>query len=75
MLAATQPLGGVFVEQVFLGLASGEQLEALVFALAVLVTRWFRWNHCNCWSDLSLRWNDRNDLSLRLLLRLTRNTT
>ena len=37
MLAATQPLGKYFVEQVFLVLASGEQLERLVLALAVEV--------------------------------------
>ena len=35
MLAATQPLGERFVEQVFLVLASGEQLERLVFGLTV----------------------------------------
>jgi len=35
VLEATQPLGERFVEQVFLVLALGEQLERLVFALAV----------------------------------------
>jgi len=35
VLAAIQPLGERFVQLVFLVLASGEQLEPLVFALAV----------------------------------------
>ena len=35
VLAATQPLGEHFVEQVFLVIASGEQFGRLVFALAV----------------------------------------
>jgi len=35
VLVATKPLGECFVEQVFLVLASGEQLDRLFFALAV----------------------------------------
>ena len=35
MLAATKPLGERLVEQVYLVLASGDQLEPNVFALAV----------------------------------------
>ena len=35
VLAATQPLGERSVEEVFLVLALGEQLERLIFALAV----------------------------------------